>query len=189
MNDRFDHHDALDLGAHRLGGVARLHFLEQRSAWSRRCQAGRRRRRSRRHCPGRDRSPARADAGASPGACAAAGAAALRGHRRQTGERAGHLLTPADVVTAGILSCVSGFGLVFFGGSGVSVGGLATGTVIFSLPGQLELSSEDPAILLPPPPPPPPGPGAFSHTISDGLSSTGARRSAPDRHARDDEEE
>ena len=96
--------------------------------------------------------------------------------------------TPAEVVTAGMLSWGAGLGSSFFGGSGVSVGGLATGTVIFSLPGSSAFfgGSGD---LLPPPPPPPPGPGEFSQMMSVGITSRGATLGAGIRHVRDDEEE
>ena len=75
-------------------------------------------------------------------------------------------------MTAGIFICVSAFG-TSLGGSGASVGGFATGTVIFSLPGSSAFfgGSGD---LLPPPPPPPPGPGTFNQMMSFGSGSGGA---------------
>ena len=132
------------------------------------------------------RAAARSDACAGPGPRSSARAASLRRDRRETRQGARRSPAPPRMsVMAGIFGCASGLG-TSFGGSGVSVGGFSTGTVIFSWPGSSAFlgGSGDCSRRLRRRHP---GPGTFSQTISFGSRSPAPPRRRW-RQVRDDEQ-
>lgn len=69
----------------------------------------------------------------------------------------------AASVCAGMFSCATGLG-AFVSTGASNFGGLMTGTVILSLPGNFACRGGS-FISFPPPPPPPPGPGSLSQMM------------------------
>ena len=181
-HDALEQDRALDLRAHRVRGVLRLHFAQDARQRARRCPAGRRRRPCRRRSRAETRIPSGTDAAAGAGARAAAGARSLRQASavRRRLDRAGQRVCAPRPALRRNVQLLDRSAARSWPAAARASAASSTGTVILSLPGQLGLTRRL-LHLVAAAATATAGPGWLSQTILSLMSSGSTARSDGNR--------